>query len=71
MSEVTAFLPYLVIILGPGGAAYAAVKAGLNGTKEDIKEIKDDISGLKADVGELKEEAAFQRGQRARGANKG
>ena len=53
--------PALVIlgaILGPGGAAWVAVKAALNGTREDVRELREDVRAIKGDIQQMRERIA-------------
>ena len=46
------------LILGPGGAAWAAVRVALNGTREDVRELRADVRAMKADVQDVRERVA-------------
>lgn len=46
MSGVQALVAVVVLIAGPSGAAWVAVKASLNGARQDIKDIKSSVTGL-------------------------
>ena len=51
-------LTILGLIAGPGGAAWVAVRVGLNGARKDIGEIKSDVKGLMEGQGEVKTKCA-------------
>lgn len=40
LSGVQVLVALLVLIAGPGGAAFVAVKVGLNGARQDIRDTK-------------------------------
>jgi hypothetical protein len=50
--EVTT-IELLALLLGPTGAAWVGVRAGLNGAKQDIKDIKNDSRDAKIEMKEL------------------
>lgn len=55
----------VVTALGSGGAAWAGVKATLNGTVKRVETIESDVKEIKSDVGKIKEEQAYLKGLRA------
>lgn len=53
------------MILGPGGAVYVGFKAGMNGLREDVKDIRvtqretrDEVKGLRRDMSDVRERVA-------------
>lgn len=46
LSGVQALVAVVILIAGPSGAAWVAVKASLNGARQDIRDIKASVGGL-------------------------
>lgn len=60
--DFTALGTVLGTLLGPGGAAWLAVKHSLNGTKANIAEIKESQNAMGKDIGSIKERVSFLEG---------
>lgn len=61
MSELTGaqvVLGLLVLVLGPGGAAWVATKVSLNGARQDIREIKGTTGRMEGKVNATAETVA-------------
>lgn len=46
LSGAQALIGLLVLIAGPGGAAWVAVRVSLNGARQDIRDIKTSVGQL-------------------------
>lgn len=65
MENVPLIAQILVVILGPAGAAYTAVRVSLNGTREDVRDIKRDVARIRGELTDVRERVARVEGQRA------
>lgn len=46
LSGAQALIAVLVLLAGPGGAAWVAVRLGLNGARQDIRDTKDTVQRM-------------------------
>jgi len=58
MNDIHPVLAVISLILGPGGAAWAAVRVALNGTREDVRELRADVRKMKEDIKDVSERVA-------------
>src|SRR5690606_4952849 len=48
----------LIVILGPTGAAWAGVRAALNGTRRNVESLTTDVREMRNDLADLRERVA-------------
>lgn len=58
MNDLHPVLAVIGLILGPGGAAWVAVRVALNGTREDVRELRVDVRNMKEDIQDVRERVA-------------
>lgn len=58
LTEAQAVLALLLLIAGPGGAAWVAVRLGLNGARQDIRDIKNSAGRMEDRLGKTSEGVA-------------
>lgn len=58
LSDMQVLLGLVLLVAGPGGAAWIAVKVSLNGTRDDVKEIRQTVQRTESKVSVLSETTA-------------
>lgn len=58
LSGVQVVIAILLLVFGPGGATFVGLRLGLNGLRNDVREIKTDVKGLIGSDGEQNERHA-------------
>jgi shikimate 5-dehydrogenase len=64
MTEVHPLIQLAVVVLGSGGTSWAAVRATLNGTRENVRDLKQDVSKISDNVADVRERLARIEGRR-------
>lgn len=56
--ELHPIIEVVLVIAGPTGAAWAGVRAALNGTKKNVEHLTTDVREMRHDLADLRERVA-------------
>lgn len=58
VTEIHPLIQLAVVVFGSGGAAWYGVRATLNGTRENVRDLKRDVGKLSTDMTDVRERVA-------------
>jgi shikimate 5-dehydrogenase len=64
MNDIHPLIQLAVVVLGSGGTSWAAVRATLNGTRENVRDLKQDVSRISDNMADVRERLARIEGRR-------